>query len=68
VTVSLSRYDDNSDIAAAVDHTHVGVVIVDWDGMRISSPYMSSHASVALPAVPTLLCYWALKRTSPNFN
>jgi hypothetical protein len=47
VIVSLSRYDDNSDIAAAVDDTDIGVVLVDWEGMRISSPYMSSHASVA---------------------
>ena len=33
VTVSLSRYDDNSDIAAAVDDIDVGVGvgIVDWD-------------------------------------
>jgi hypothetical protein len=68
VTVSLSRYDDNSDIAAAVDDTDVGVVLVDWEGMRISSPYMSSHASVALPVVLALLCCCALKHISPNFN
>jgi hypothetical protein len=29
VTVSLSRYDDNLDITAAVDDTDVGVVLVD---------------------------------------
>jgi hypothetical protein len=34
VIVSLSRYDDNSDIAAAVDDTDVGVVLLDWEGIR----------------------------------